>query len=215
MKLNAARIRAIVHAATYALATGLFAGNAQSAPLVLNPVSDGAIYTCVGCNPVADGAYVLVAGYIQGIVKFSTAQIGPNLTQATLSLNPYGLPLFDKTVDVYGYGTSEGSLTAADGFAGTYLGTWQIPENLGYGQDTYFDVTAFLATVNAPYVAFNLRSDSGTDVFSSLEYNYGHPAQLSLTTVPVPGGVVLFGSALAGLVSLRRRQLQSAVTRAA
>ncbi|MDH4023345.1 MAG: hypothetical protein OEV14_09485, partial [Gammaproteobacteria bacterium] len=108
-------------------------------------------------------------------------------------------------VDVYGYGTAEGSLVESDGFAGTYLGTWQIPENLGFGQDTYFDVTAFLATVNAPYVAFNLRSDTGTDVFSSLEYNYGHPAQLSVTTVPVPGAAILFCSALAGLVSIRRR----------
>jgi hypothetical protein len=32
-----------------------------------------------------------------------------------------------------------------------------------------------------------LRDSGGADVFSSIEYNYGHPAQLIVTTVaPVP-----------------------------
>jgi hypothetical protein len=187
------------------LAASVWTAKVQATTITLDPSGDGAIYTCDGCNPVSDDAYVLVAGYIQGVVKFSMADIGASIAQATLSLNPYGLPLFDLSIDVYGYGTITGDLTAEDGFAGTYIGTWDIPADLGYGEDTYFDVTAFVATVDDPYVAFNLRSDTGTDVFSSLEYNYGHPSQLAVTAVPLPPGIVLIVSAVLGMSPLRKR----------
>ena len=119
-----------------------------------------------------------------------------------LTLNPYGLPLFGPNVDVYGYGTSIGQLDDTDANAGTFLGTLVLPPNLGYGEDAFFDVTAFVANTHAPFLAFNLRS-VGTDVFSSLEFNYGHPSQLLITTaVPEPAPIALL---LIGLLLWRHR----------
>lgn len=180
----------------------LFSATAYASPITINPISDGSLYTCGGCNTVSDGAYVLTSGYIQGAVKFSTAAIVGSVSNALLSLNPYGLPLWDSTVDVYGYGTTIGALDVTDANAGSFLGTLTLPTNLGYGQDVYFDVTSFVASASSPYVAFNLRS-TGTDVFSSLEYNYGHPSQLLVTTVPEPSSIALI---TAGLLVLRARR---------
>jgi hypothetical protein len=162
----------------------------------LDPVNDGSLYTCDGCSVVSDGAYVLVSGYIQGAVKFDASAIHAPVLSAMLTLNPYGLPLWGPTVDVYGYGTAIAALDVSDANAGTYLGTLVLPADLGYGEDAYFDVTTFVATTTAPYLAFNLRSE-GPDVFSSLEYNYGHPSQLLITTVPEPASAALL---LAGLL---------------
>ena len=166
---------------------------------IINPTSDGSLYTCDTCNVVSDGAYVATGGYIQGAVKFSSAPIIGSVTQAVLTLNPYGLPLFGLNVDVYGYGTAIGQLDVGDANAGVLLGTLVLSPNLGYGQDAFFDVTSFVSHTNAPFLAFNLRSTGG-DVFSSLEYNYGHPSQLLVTTaVPEPTTVTLL---LAGLLTL-------------
>jgi hypothetical protein len=157
---------------------------ASAKSLVLTPSSDGSLYVCDGCSVVSDDAYVLVAGYIQGAIKFSTSPLAnaPKIKSAFLSVNAYGLPLWDLTVDVYGYGTAEGQLVEADANAGTFIGTLTIPAETGYGEPVLFDVTAFVKKVKAPYAAFNLRTDNGTDVFSSLEYNYGQPAQLLVKT---------------------------------
>jgi hypothetical protein len=175
--------------------------------VTINPTSDGSLYTCPGCNVVSDDTYVLTSGYIQGAVKFSSAAIVSTITQVFLTLNPYGLPLFGPNVDVYGYGTAIGQLDVTDANAGTFLGTLVLPANLGYGQDAFFDVTAFVANAHAPFLAFNLRS-AGTDVFSSLEYNYGHPSQLLITTpAPEPASIalVLIGLFVA-LVGIARRR---------
>lgn len=169
----------------------------------INPTSDGSLYTCGGCNVVSDGAYVLTSGYIQGAVKFATLPASGIVTSAVLSLNPYGLPLWGPNVDVYGYGTSIGALHTSDANAGTFLGTLVLPANLGYGQDAFFDVTNFVRSISAPYIAFNLRS-VGTNVFSSLEYNYGHPAQLTVTTIPEPMTIALLGFGLIAFAFRRR-----------
>lgn len=176
----------------------------DAALITVDPTSDGSLYTCDGCNVVSDGAYVLTAGYIQGAVKFSSAAIVGTITQAFLTLNPYALPLFGTDVDVYGYGTSIGPLDGTDANAGALLGTLVLPANLGFGQDAYFGVTAFVAGTNAPFLAFNLRS-TGADVFSSLEYNYGHPAQLLITTaVPEPATAALLLTGLLALAGIAR-----------
>ena len=177
----------------------------EAAVITINPTSDGSLYTCVGCNTVSDGAYVLTSGYIQGAVKFSSAPITGGVSSAIFTLNPYALPLWGPTVDVYGYGTSIGSLAASDADSGTFLGTVVLPQNLGYGQDVFFDVTSFVASANSPFLAFNLRSN-GTNVFSSLEYNYGHPSQLIVTTVPLPSAIVLFTFGLLGFIPFRSKQ---------
>jgi hypothetical protein len=192
--------------AATALGAALVAVPASAEPIVVDPTSDGSLYVCPGCNVVSDDAYVLVAGYIQGAIKFSSAPITAPIGQAFLTLNPYALPLFGPSIDIYGYGTSEGQLVESDADAGVYIGTLLLPPNLGFGQDAFFDVTSFLMTVNAPFIAFNLRSE-GTDVFSSLEYNYGHPSQLLITlasAVPEPATWTLVAACGLLLLAMRR-----------
>jgi hypothetical protein len=184
---------------------GSFQANSTVIDITINPTSDGALYTCKGCNTVSEGGYLLSSGYIQGAVKFSTSKIVGAVTKAYLTVNPYGLPLWDKTVDIYAYGTEIGQLVKADANAGTFLGTMILPDNLGYGQDAYFEVTGFLSSLKNTYVAFNLRSNS-TNVFSSLEYNYGHPAQLKVSyDAPEPATIVLLLFGLLSIYTLRNR----------
>lgn len=187
---------------------GVFVWNpsvATAVPITINPTSDGSLYTCDTCNVVSDGHYVLASGYIQGAVKFSSASISGTVTQALLALNPYAMPLHGPSVDIYGYGTTIGPLDVSDANAGTFIGTLILPPDLNFGQDAFFDVTAFVEDTNAPFLSFNLRT-TGTDVFSSLEYNYGHPSQLIVTlATPEPSTLLLLGIGTLGL-GLRRRR---------
>jgi len=192
--------------ATVALAAFCFCSPSitYAVPTVtIDPTSDGSV--CDSCA-VADDDYVLVSGSIQGVLKFASAAILGTVSQAFLTLNPYALPLFGPAVDIYGYGTTNGQLEEADANAGNFIGTLLLPPNPGFGQDFFFDVTAFLMSVDAPYIAFNLRS-VGTDVFSSLEYNYGHPSQLIVTTanaVPEPSQSALLCVAVLALICVSR-----------
>ena len=196
-----------------AIATLMFAAFALTNPanshggvLVIDPTSDGSLYVCPGCSIVSEGDYVLVSGYIQGDVKFASNSISGAVTQALLSLNPYGLPLSGNEVAIYGYGTAIGALDDTDADAGTLLGVLILPANLGYGEDVYFDVTSFVAGTNAPFLAFNLRT-TDTDVFSSLEFNYGHPSQLLVTTTAIaePASAALLLAGLFALAGVSRR----------
>jgi len=178
---------------------------ALASALIINPVDDGSIYQNGG---VDNDAYLMASGPIRGVVEFPTDQISGPFTGAFLSVNPYSLPLWGKTVYVYGYESSDGKLTSSDYNAGTFLGTLNLPENLGYGQDAFFDITAFIPGVSTPFVGFNLRTDlMGTDVFSSLEYNYGHAAQLLVSPIPEPQTIALL---LAGLPLLCFKRKHSA-----
>lgn len=180
----------------------------EASVIAIDPSDDGSLYTCDGCNVVSDDAYVLVSGYIQGEIKFPTAPIRGPIVQALLSVNPYALPLFGPIVDVYGYGTPSGQIDASDANAGSLLGHWTLPA-LNFGQDAFFDVTDLVRGVATPYVAFNLRTPSGdTDVFSSLEFNYGHASRLTVTTaaaVPEAPTLALLALALAILLDAHAR----------
>jgi hypothetical protein len=162
--------------------------------VTLNPVDDGSLYTCNGCNPDPVRTYLLVAGYIVGEVDFSTAAFKGLVESAVFSVNPYGLPLFGPQLDVYGFASSSSSISEADLASPTLIGTWILPSSLGFGQDAFFDVTKFLQSVQTPYVDIILKNSGGTDVFSSTQYNYGHPSQLTVVTPePAAGALVLLG----------------------
>ncbi len=151
------------------------------------PVTDGTIYSSA---TAITNQYIMASYSLQGALEFAAFDTAQFLS-VELALNPYALPLYDSTVGIYGYGNADGAITGADYNAGTFLGTLTLPPNLGYGQDVFFNVTAFVRTVPGAFFGFNLRADSGTDVFSSLEYNYGKPSRLVGTPVPEPSTCAL------------------------
>jgi hypothetical protein len=168
--------------------------------LTINPSDDGRA-SMNGGGFVNTTDYVICAPDNRGLIEFSLNSIDGQIGTATLTVNPYGLPLWGNPVQVYGYSSIDGKLTLSDYDAGIFLGSWTLP-NLNIGQNAFFDVTSFLKTVTTPYVGFNLRSD-GTDVFASLEYNHGHPSQLLVTTIPEPGTLLLLGI---GAAILRKKR---------
>lgn len=162
--------------------------------LTINPSDDGSIYQNGG---VSTGNYLTACEPIRGVMEFPTNRISFPVTEAYLSVNAYGTPLWDKTVEIYGYESSDGQLTFLDYDAGTFLGTLIIPDTTGYNEDFIFEVTTFMQGISSPYVGFNLRTDYGeADVFSSLEYNYGHSSQLLVSPVPEPSVITLFAPGL-------------------
>lgn len=181
---------------------GCASNRSWAAATVINPSDDGSIYSS---GYVVTNQYLMSDSGVHGIVVFSTDSIATSNSQATLSVNPYGLPLWGNPVAVYGFQSNVGYITSSEYNAGVFLGNWYLPSNLGYGQDAFFDVTAFLQNANSPFVGFNLQS-GGTDVFSSLEYNYGHPSQLTVTAVPLPSTAFLFAPSLVGLLGLAKFQ---------
>ncbi len=177
--------------------------NSYAATILINPSDDGSIYVGGGIDK---SSYLMPAYSIRGVAEFQIPSIEKKyITKTFLSVNPYALPLWDHSVDVYGYGSNDGILTFADYNAGTYLGTWTLPANMGFYQDAFFDVTDFMSNTTSPYIGFNLRTD-GADVFSSLEHNYGHPAQLNVEVVPEPATMVLFGIGTIGMALINRKR---------
>ena len=186
------------------LFAALTQASARASTIVLNPVDDGSLYTCTTCDTTPSRMYLTVSGYIVGEVDFATAAFAGNVSSAYLSVNPYALPLFGPQLDVYGFASASSTISISDLASPTFLGTWTLPIGLGYGQDAFFDVSAFLTSVNSPYVDFILKDGSGgTDQFSSTQNNYGHPAQLTVTLVPEPQTwtFLLLGLALLGLTT--------------
>ena len=166
---------------------------------VINPSDDGTIAP----NGNMDLDSELISwGSAKGVMEFPVSSITGQITSATISLNPYALPLYDYNLHVYGYQSNDGRLTPSDYYAGTFLGDWTLP-GLYFKQDAYFNVTAFMQTVRTPYAGFIIQCN-GMDFFSSLEYNYGHPSQLTVTTVPEPVTLLLF--TLGGLALRRKRK---------
>ncbi len=101
-----------------------------------------------------------------------------------LELNPSSLPMFDSTVDVYGFDGGTGTLTGSDYNSGTFIGTATFPPNPAYGQITTYDVTAFVKSTKEPYFGFILHAVG--DVLSSTTVNYGTPPELYVIGPPPP-----------------------------
>lgn len=183
------------------LAAAIFAAvcNAQFVSFRINPVDDGSIYGLETGNVVIRDGYVLASGSIRGAMVFEAPKV--SFSTISLALNPYGLPVWDLAVKVYGYATSLSTIQAGDYNKGTFLGTLHIAQNIGFGQDSLLDVTDFVKSVSSTssYFGFTLVTN-GTDVFSSLEYNLGHPSGLvGFTPVPEPSTNMLMAFGL-GLV---------------
>jgi hypothetical protein len=166
------------------------------------PVADGTVYSATAA---VTNQYVIASYSLQGALEFAAFDTTPFLS-LHLALNPYALPLYDPEVGIYGYGNADGAITGADYNAGVFLGTLTLPPGLGYGQDALFNVTDFVRNVPGAYFGFSLRTDAGTDVFSSMEYNYGKPSRLVGTPVPEPSTCALVLMTTMGALWWARRR---------
>lgn len=173
---------------------------------VFTPVTDGIVYST---GATQTDIFLALGTTTQGILKFRAFDSTPYQSIA-LVLSPYGLPIVDNMVGIYGFGSSDSIIRGSDYNVGSYLGTMMIPPDATWGQLVSFDVTSFVRSSSMAFLGFDLRS--GGTVLSSLEYNYGIPPELAAFSLPEPDPMVLvliagglFGLLLAkSLTSLRK-----------
>jgi len=173
----------------------VFAQLASASASTFITVSDGTVFDGGGANT---GDYLTIApgSGEQGDLQFTSSDFALYGT-VMLELNSYGVPpLSGNPVLVYGYDHASGTLSQSDFNTGTYIGAWTFPSDLFPGQEQFFDVTAFVQSVEGSYFGFDLRSESGTDLFSSSSKNYGTPPEL-IATVPEPLASNLMALAMA------------------
>lgn len=178
----------------------LFSTAALAEVHTINPVNDGSIYSCDGCfTGIDETGYLIAGGNFQGIIKYAAPSIPKSILSAYLVVTAYGLPFWAKELEVYGYETNQFELNIADVNTGTYLGNLITPDIFRFGEDIYLDVTSFFTQAqSSSYIAFNLRNTAtlgSNNMPTSLEYNYGRPTQLIITTVasvPEPENYALF-----------------------
>jgi hypothetical protein len=172
--------------AVYALAIfGLVSFGAQATEETsIIPSDDGYVQP-----PYVTTEDYLIAGenyfYGYGVIEFPFKDFRhARIDSALIAVNPYGLPLNTLVLNVYGYESKNGRVDLSDFSAGVLLGQWELPADLDYGEEAFFDVTAFARTVKTKFVGFRLESPTQYkyDLFSSLEYNLGTPSRLILTT---------------------------------
>lgn len=174
---------------------------AATSTVVLNPTDDGSIYSS---GSIVTGNYLTAAGSVRGVAVFSTNVLVGSIQSAFLEVNPYGLPVAP-TGRLYAMAASGSSIVIGQYSGGSDLGLITFPTSITFGQVQRFDVTGFMQALAADHVAFRLETSSGIMTLSSLEFNYGKPAQLVVTLVPEPGSVVLGGVTM-GILLLRRRR---------
>lgn len=164
--------------------------SASAQQVIVHSTDDGEVFSN---GTVSDLGYLETsAGSLEGDIHFAAfdASADPSIE---LEINPYGEPLSGSQISVFGFDNATAMLQASDYGAGTLLGTWNVA-GLGFGQETFFDVTPFVKSVKGPYFGFELQSN-GLDLFSSTTHNYGTPPELIVTT-PEPSSLML---ALVGL----------------
>jgi hypothetical protein len=168
------------------LFTSLLLTPACFAQSTILPVGDGSVYNDGNVATTYITAYASDApAGIEGDLQFAIFNATP-YTSIDLELNLGSWPLQTTPLYVYGYDNASGNLSGGDYNAGTYLGEWNIPLNLSFNQEIFFDVTAFVQSAQGPYFGFDIRSDSdGADLFTTTAYNNGIPPAL-VATVPEP-----------------------------
>lgn len=166
--------------------------------LTLDPTDDGSISSN---GTVVRTAYLMASGSLRGVAVFPIIGLAGSIQSAVLEVNPYGLPIAPDG-RLYGMAATEGSIVSAQYSGGGDLGEITFPADIRFGEGRQFDVTAFVKSLDSDFVAFRIESE-GTMVLSSLEFNYGKPAQLTLTLIPEPGSAMLGG--LAAMLLLLRR----------
>jgi hypothetical protein len=150
----------------------------------ITPVADGSIANWPDASvTIVTNSRLHVDRIRTGVLEFRNFQ-SQSYRSIRLSLNLYGLPVYTPSVRVYGYDYADGLITANDAQRGRYLGRLLLPEDLGFGEETFFDVTRFVHSVRGNRFGLALKSDDDTAEFSSLEMNYGTPPHLVATRWP-------------------------------
>jgi hypothetical protein len=147
---------------------------------IINDIVDGSV-NAGGLSP----GYLYAGSSVHADVQFANFN-SSSLSPIYLELSAYGLPL-SGPVSAYGFDNAPGYLSAGDFNAGTYLGTFSLPD--AYGQPGYFDVTSFVHSVTGTYFGFELRSSG--DILCSTAFNYGLPPELLATQTPEPSSMSL------------------------
>ena len=190
--------------------TGLFAflffSSIQvfASPIEITPAADG---TVSSFGIVSDERTISVTGTraitVRGIIEFD---IGIPLhadNQVLLSMNPWSLPLHGEPLSVYAYQGADGLITVDDYDSGLYIGAWDFPGDITWGQEDFFDVTNFVLSAGQSLIGFNIRGTS-LNSFSSTEMNLGTGPKLLISTVPEPSSILLLLSSLIVFVTPRR-----------
>ena len=116
----------------------------------------------------------------RGVMEFGLSRIHDSIEQGVLGVSLWSPPV-DDAIEVYGYESVDGLITPSDFGAGELLGILELPPGSAGGDEAFFDVTAFVASVTTPYVGFNLRAE-GRVILNSVESGRGAPPQLIITT---------------------------------
>jgi hypothetical protein len=176
----------------------LFFSLASATADIIHTVADGFVGFTGNVQPV----YVDVSSTYHGDLQFAAFDSAA-YSAIRLQLEVFSTPVWDDTIDVFGYDNAAGRLMGSDFNAGAFLGTWTLP-SLGAGQVASYDVTDFVHSVHGAFFGFELRADVDDDNFSSTEYNHGNPPVLIATEVPEPSSSILIGLALGMVVALTK-----------
>lgn len=152
-----------------------------TATIDIEPTDDGYI---AQDGVVTTDRFIVVETYLdtanRGVLEFGLSRVHDPIERAALSVSLWGSPV-DDAVEVYGYESVDGLITPSDFDAGELLGTLQLPPGSAGGDEVFFDVTAFVASVTTPYAGFNLRAESRV-ILNSVEVNRGPPPRLTVTS---------------------------------
>lgn len=164
------------------------------------PVADGSTYNGGGFGPGFVEVSDELGSPIDGDIQFASFNAA-SYNSIQLELSVLYRPIWQYSIDVYGFDNAAGQLSFADFQTGTYIGTWVLPQNLQF-QEVFFDVTAFVKSTTGNYFGFDLRTSGtdGRDIFCSTENNYGIPPEL-IATVPEPAFPALIGLAVGVIVT--------------
>jgi hypothetical protein len=181
--------------------------NVLNAQTLIAPIEDGYVTSTFTNN----SDYILVGGNVEGALMFSTAT-SASYNQFSLEINPYGEPVQNNALNVYGFSSSSSTFNIGDYDQGTLLGTFTNLSSKTFGQESFLNITPFVQSVGGSYFGILLQAPSGEveDIYSSTQSNDGQPSGILASDVPEPSTLALLLGSLGLVAFLRRFALHAA-----